>query len=173
MIKKVIGGTHGEICISYSVEPEPLGTGGAITLALKKHNSTDPVWIINGDSYFNCSFQALADAHAKRAADVTIALCHVDDADRYGLVKLDENHFITRFSEKTPGASGLINAGIYLLDPDAFYRFDHKAKFSFEKDFFERHLMDLRIIGCPQSGYFVDIGVPEDYEKAKGYFKKD
>lgn len=170
LVQEALGDSHGEISLSYSFEPEPLGTGGAIALALNLHNSEEAVWIINGDTFFNCDLLAVAKTHINNTADVTLALCHMDVADRYGLVEIDENHFITRFREKTPNASGLINAGIYLLEPDALYNFDFEPRFSLEKDFFEAHLMDMRVLGSPQPGYFVDIGIPEDYEKAKGYF---
>jgi len=170
LVQEALGDSHGDINLSYSFEPEPLGTGGAITLALNLHNSEDPVWIINGDTFFNCSLAAVAKTHTKNAADVTLALCSMEIADRYGLVELDEEHFITRFREKTPGAKGLINAGIYLIEPEALYRFDFDKRFSLEKDFFEAHLMDMRVLGSPQPGYFVDIGIPEDYRKAQGYF---
>lgn len=170
LVQEALGDSHGEISLSYSFEPEPLGTGGAIALALNLHNSDQPVWIINGDTFFNCSLAAVAKTHKDNKADVTLALCHMDVADRYGLVELDEKHFITRFREKTPGAKGLINAGVYLLDPEAIYRFDFKPRFSLEKDFFEAHLMEMRVLGSPQPGYFVDIGIPEDYDKAKEYF---
>jgi len=171
LVQEALGDSHGDINLSYSFEPKPLGTGGAIALALNLHNSGDPIWIINGDTFFNCDLSAVAKTHKKQTADVTLALCHIDIADRYGLVELDEDHFITRFREKTPGAKGLINAGIYLLEPEALYRFDFEPRFSLEKDFFEAHLMDMRVVGSPQAGYFVDIGIPEDYAKAQTYFK--
>ncbi len=172
LIQEALGDSYGRVALRYSVETEPLGTGGAITLALNLYTSNEPVWIINGDTFFGCNLLAIAKTHKENKADITLALCDMKIADRYGVVELDKDHFITQFREKTPGARGLINAGIYLLNPDAFYRFAHEAKFSFEKGFLEQHLKDLRIVGSSQSGFFVDIGVPEDYEKAKGYFKK-
>ena len=170
IVEDAIGDRFAGMDIRYSYERTPLGTGGAIQLALKQYNDTAAVWILNGDTYFDCPLAAVAERHARDAADVSLALCHVQQADRYGLVSIDEKHMITAFREKEVGASGLINAGVYLVEPESLHRFDFPEAFSLEKDFFEQHLMDLRLLGSPQPGYFVDIGVPEDYAKAQDYF---
>jgi len=167
LIEEHFGDHHNDLNILYSQEHVPLGTGGAVQRALKRVNSSDPVWVLNGDTFFNCDLTAIAVAHREATADVTLALCSVDPADRYGLVDLDEEHLIRRFREKQIGAAGLINAGVYLLDPEALQRFDFPESFSLERDFFEQHLLDLRLVGSPQAGYFIDIGVPEDYARAQ------
>lgn len=170
LIEASFGESHGPIKLVYSYEDKPLGTGGAIAKAMQLHNSDSNVWIVNGDTYFDCDFRAVAKTHEQLRAEATLALCAVDNADRYGLVELDRAGFITRFQEKTPGASGLINAGVYLLDPNALLRYDLGETFSLERDFFEKHLLDIRLAGSPQPGYFIDIGIPEDYHRAIRHF---
>ena len=169
MVEEWFGDSYNELNLRYSYENEPLGTGGAIQLALKQHNSADAVWIFNGDTYFDCSLSAVAKTHHSQTADATVALCPMEVADRYGIVELDAQGLISRFREKAVGASGLINAGVYLLEPESLLRFDFHERFSLETDFFQRHLLDLRLAGAPQTGYFVDIGIPEDYARAQEY----
>ena len=159
---------HG-LALTYSYEREPLGTGGAVALALADRPRDSPVWVLNGDTYFDCDLAAVARTHHAAAADVTLALKYVDPADRYGLVETWGER-IVRFREKRPGAGGLINAGVYLLQPAALGRFDLPRRFSLERDLFEAHLDGLRLAGATQDGYFVDIGVPEDYARAQAYF---
>lgn len=170
LVETGFGESYRTLRLRYSHEEEPLGTGGAIQLALGLVSAGEPVWVLNGDTFFDCSLAALAEQHEASRADVTVALCRVEVADRYGLVELDDDLLITRFREKQAGASGLINAGVYLLEPAALQRFDFPARFSLERDFFEAHLLDLRLVGSEQAGYFVDIGVPADYARAQTYF---
>ena len=173
LVEEAFGHTYAGMDLRYSRERAPLGTGGAVALALGLHNSTDDVWVLNGDTYFDCPLADVAQTHRDARADVTLALHREPRADRYGLVELDDDGLVTAFREKTPGASGLINAGVYLLDPEALQRFDFPEAFSLERDFFERHLDDLRLVGSPQEGaYFVDIGVPDDYARARRYFAR-
>ena len=174
-IAEALGKRHGEITLRYSQEDRPLGTGGAVARAMREHNSSDPLWVVNGDTYFDCDFLELALTHEANTADVTLALTHVEDAGRYGRVELSARSrgggaLIDAFREKEPGASGLINAGVYLLNPAALQRVDLPEAFSLERDFFADNLEDLRLIGAPQAGYFIDIGVPSDYERAQAYF---
>ena len=158
--------------LRYSYEREPLGTGGAVALALEGIDEEEG-WILNGDTYFEGDLGAVAKTHRGAGADVTLALKHMDPADRYGLVDVDDGGRITRFREKEPGAAGLINAGVYLLRRSALKASDYPKRFSLERDFFERQVGTLHVQGAVQDGYFVDIGVPEDYERAKGYFRND
>ena len=87
--------------------------------------------------------------------------------DRYGAVELDSDHSVIRFSEKKYYPKGLINGGVYALQREAFLQLGFPSVFSFEKDFLERHAGDKTIYGHPDDGYFIDIGIPEDYERAQ------
>jgi D-glycero-alpha-D-manno-heptose 1-phosphate guanylyltransferase len=97
---------------------------------------------------------------------VSVALTEMNDFDRYGTVELYKNERIKSFHEKRPMKNGLINAGVYVIDRDLWNQVDVPEKFSFEKDVLERYVRKLRFMGFKHDGYFIDIGVPEDYEKA-------
>lgn len=171
LIETCFGESHKGMRLSYSFEPEALGTGGAVQLAMSKlRNATREAWILNGDTFFDCRLGEVAQHHVASGADVSLALHRITDASRYGLVELDENDRIVRFCEKTPGSAGLINAGIYLLRPHALLSAGLSGRFSLERDFFEDNVTTLHLNGAEQSGYFVDIGVPEDYARAQQYF---
>ena len=171
MVEAGFGARRNGAALRYSYEREPLGTGGAVALALEGYDGDAPVWVFNGDTFFEADLGAVDKTHHDAGADVTLALKAMDPADRYGLVETNDDGRITRFREKQPDAAGLINAGVYLLQPAALRRFDFPQRFSLEKDFLERHLATLNVAGAPQSGYFVDIGIPEDYARAQAYFQ--
>jgi D-glycero-alpha-D-manno-heptose 1-phosphate guanylyltransferase len=149
-----------------SVESEPLGTGGAIRKACRLA-ADDEVLILNGDSFFEIDLNKLSVQHAGADANCTLALKYMDNADRYGLVSLDAASRISSFKEKKPGNAGLVNAGIYALNAGALLSNPYPEKFSFEKDFLEKEYLSGKIYGQAQEGYFIDIGIPADYERAQ------
>lgn len=174
-VERALGDRFDAIALRYSREERPLGTGGAVVRALREHNSPAPLWVVNGDSYLAADLPALALAHEANTADVTLALARVPDAARYGRVELAARHtaggaLVDAFREKGAPGPGLVNAGLYLLNPAALQRVDLPEAFSLEVDFFARYLDDLRLIGAEQDGYFVDIGVPADHARAEAYF---
>ena len=152
--------------LKYVVEDEPLGTGGAIKKAATLCGD-DPFFVLNGDTIFDANLKALEIMFLKQQADVALSLKAMRNFDRYGLVEIDGDFRITAFQEKKYCEAGLINGGIYLMKNSAFDIADFPQKFSFEKDFLETYLNQLKIIGCPLDGYFIDIGIPEDYERAQ------
>lgn len=87
--------------------------------------------------------------------------------DRYGTVEIDEENRITGFKEKEFRQYGFINGGIYLIRADVFKNANLPQKFSFEKDFLEKYYQEMNFYGLPFDDYFIDIGIPEDYERAK------
>jgi D-glycero-alpha-D-manno-heptose 1-phosphate guanylyltransferase len=157
--------------LEYVIEKEPLGTGGALKLALK-HCLHNDVLVLNGDTFFNIELDDLWIFHLLHQADITIALREVENASRYGTVQLNNDGKITAFIEKTgKEEEGLINAGIYIVKKTVFKNYTLPEKFSLEKDFFEKYLTELKLYGCVCEGYFIDIGIPEDYKKAQDDFK--
>jgi D-glycero-alpha-D-manno-heptose 1-phosphate guanylyltransferase len=87
--------------------------------------------------------------------------------DRYGVVELKDDLSITSFKEKQFYTSGLINGGVYALNAEKFITENLPEKFSFEKDYLEKFYAERKIYGCVQDEYFIDIGIPEDYERAQ------
>lgn len=157
----------------YAVEKEPLGTGGGIRLAME-HCEDNEVLVLNGDSFFDIDISRLYSFHSAASYYFSLALRKVNNAGRYGTITLNENQKITSFREKSgDNTPGLINAGVYLLNKAAFIKNTPAAtNFSIEKDFFEKEIHTIPINGIELDGYFIDIGIPEDYLKAQHDFKE-
>lgn len=147
------------------IEEEPMGTGGAILLAAAKATGSH-VLVTNGDTLFRFDGKALAAIHKENDADCTLVLKPMSDFDRYGVVVLKENRVVD-FREKQHYKSGLINGGVYALNIDSFKAEALQGKFSFEKDYLERLYKDRVFCGLSADGYFIDIGIPEDYNRAQ------
>ena len=166
VIYQEFGDRFNQLELIYSVENEPLGTGGAIALAMQKLKG-DQFFIINGDTFFNVKLNDLLQFHKKHQFDFSIVLKTMHDFDRYGTVEVDEHGTITGFQEKAPKKNGLINGGIYLASQSIQQYFPNQEKFSFEKEFMEKAVEDLAFGGFITDRYFIDIGIPEDYQKAQ------
>ena len=161
------GRNYKTLAIDYAVESEPLGTGGGITNALSKCTA-DNVLVLNGDTLFKADFTAFEQFHADQASLLSIVLRQVPDTSRYGSVSVDDDRRIVQFTEKKDAAgAGLINGGIYLINKLLFQKFTFPSKFSFEKDLMEKYYTQESFYGMPSDGYFIDIGIPEDYARAQ------
>lgn len=148
--------------ISIIREDTPLGTGGAIRAALALSRAED-VLICNGDTLFDVDVSALFDHHREMNADCTVALKPMRNFERYGRVELGDDGWVRAFREKEPCAEGLINGGVYVLRRQSLLELDLPEKFSFEEGYLSKH----RIAGMVQDAYFIDIGIPEDFERAQ------
>ena len=156
-------------CLDYChvVEDEPLGTGGAIKLALTKSNQ-DLVIITNADTYFNFNLNELITFHILKNAIVSISLVEMQNYERYGTVLINEDGLVVEFVEKKFNEKGTINAGFYCLDKSHFLVSTISMdRFSFEKDYIEKEVFGNKIYGVLFGGTFIDIGIPEDYYKAQ------
>ena len=158
--------------IDYAVEEEPLGTGGGIRLSFFKVKSSW-AFVLNGDSIFRIGLKALLDFHQLKKSDITIALRKLRNTGRFGRVTMNRNRRLTGFTEKDPAAgSGLINSGVYVIEKKFLMDPGFRGAFSIERDCFEKFYPDSRFFGYPAEGYFLDIGIPEDYKKAQDEFKE-
>lgn len=170
VIKNHFGNSYKELNIKYSEEREPLGTGGAIKKALMFSEERD-VLILNGDTFFVIDLIRFYKFHAEKKSNLTIALKKKRNIERYGAVLIDEDGKILGFFEKNYVNEGLINGGIYILNKPFFLSLNFSDKFSFEKEFLERYYNMYSFYGMIFDSYFIDIGTPEDYEKAKKELK--
>jgi len=166
VIKEHFGDTFENIELIYSVEDEPLGTGGGIKKAISKVIS-EQVYIINGDTFFDVDLKLLS---LKENSKLQLSLKKMYDFDRYGAVEVVDNKVI-KFSEKSYREVGKINGGIYIVSKDIFNNFTLNEKFSFE-EFMEENIKGLNITAKIFEGYFIDIGIPQDYAKAQKEIKK-
>jgi D-glycero-alpha-D-manno-heptose 1-phosphate guanylyltransferase len=157
--------------LHYSVEAEPLGTGGAIFKAAEKIFD-DYFFIINGDTSFKVPLNKLKSFAFKADADIALALKKLASADRYGSVEHTDDGKITAFKEKKPeGGQAEINGGVYFMKKKLIHGFPLPAKFSFETDFMQSNLNNMAAYGKAFNASFIDIGIPGDYFKAQKLFK--
>lgn len=155
--------------IIYSDEDIPLGTGGAIKRALQKCQENCAL-IINGDTFFRVNIREMFKIYNNNDCGMVMAIKAMKDCSRYGTVEVN-NGKIVKFKEKIIGESGLINGGIYVLGKDVFKEIE-RDKFSFEQEVLEKIVDSGKIYAFESQGYFIDIGIPEDYYKACEVFLK-
>lgn len=150
--------------IAFSVEEEPLGTGGAIKRACGLC-AAERVFVVNGDTFFDVALSDMMTFSVAHEADITVAAKKMIDFDRYGTLGIDGD-IITGMREKMPCAVGYINGGVYCLRREFVLNVPHE-KFSFERDVLEKSFAHGRVCAFISDGYFIDIGVPEDYARAQ------
>ena len=154
------------LTITYSKEPEPLGTAGALKFAQKHLEGVAEFFVMNGDSFLDVDLGQLVRFHRSHGGLATLATVPVEDAGRYGTVRIDGSGRVLEFCEKTSNNSpGLINAGVYVFDRSIF---DHipAGPVSLEKDVFPK-ILDSGVYSAEQQGLFIDIGTPVDYVRAQ------
>ena len=159
------------MCITYAVETELLGTGGAIGNA--RGFIKDTFLALNGDSYLEINFQSLVEFHKRMRVDDplsvgTIATVKLEEASNFGTLDLEAaNHSmcrINRFQEKTCTGAGWINAGIYILETDILDLIPTDRVVSLERETFPMALEHgFHLYAYPVKSFFVDIGIPKDY----------
>jgi D-glycero-alpha-D-manno-heptose 1-phosphate guanylyltransferase len=167
-IENYFMGTYRGLQIDYSSEDEPLLTGGAVKKALAAC-SNDRVFVLNGDTWFDVDFTAMEVA-AESDPVAVLGAKRMRDFDRYGTLDVASSGLIRAFREKAPCDEGLINGGVYLLRHDALDSMP--LKFSLETEFFEK-IVDKECLNAVEcAGSFIDIGVPEDYQRAQMMFEE-
>jgi D-glycero-alpha-D-manno-heptose 1-phosphate guanylyltransferase len=155
---------YNNVPLIYAEEDKPLGTGGAIRLSLSKTTESN-ILIINGDTWFPISLNQLLSFHITNNSFLTLALKQMENFDRYGTVNIS-NKQIESFDEKKYHKKGLINGGIYALNKDKIDLEEFNESFSFEKEILEKSVKSGNIYGLTFNDLFIDIGIPEDYDKA-------
>ena len=162
------------LSISYSYEDSPLGTGGAIRNALSKV-SEENILVLNADTYFHTDYENLLSQQLKTQAVMTIASRKIEDISRYGAILKDETGRILRWNEKMSSNQaeaprpGEINGGIYVMQKSLIEKIP-EGKQSLENDCIPDWLKEgIFLQALPSDGYFMDIGIPEDYAQ----FRKD
>jgi NDP-sugar pyrophosphorylase family protein len=171
-VERALGAAHGALRLRYSREPEPLGTAGALRLALPLL-AGDAAMVMNGDSFCDADLAVAWESHRRRQALATLVLVEVDDAARYGRVELGPNDEIRCFAEKQlEGGPGWINAGIYLLARPRIEAIPDRHPLSLECDVFPSWV-GKRLFGHRSRARFIDIGTPQSYADASRLFAAD
>jgi D-glycero-alpha-D-manno-heptose 1-phosphate guanylyltransferase len=168
-VKEVLGESHGPLSLIYSQDPSPLGTGGALRLALPIFLA-DQVLILNGDSFCDANLRALALIHRLRKAKATILLVEVSDTGRFGWVEVDAAGAVRGFLEKgRKRGPGWINGGIYLIERSLLQTIPPDQRVSLEQESFPAWV-GQGLYGFRSHGRFFDIGTPESYDAAEEFF---
>ena len=154
--------------IDYSVESQPLGTGGATAFACDRLSGS-PCLVLNGDTFLDIDFRKLVDWYRQEPEDLAMTLVKVPDLARYGAVQVGGGR-VTGFTAKGAPGAGSINAGVYFIEPRVFQRFGLSGRFSLESDLLQAHCAELRPRAFVSDAFFIDIGVPEDFDRAQQLF---
>jgi len=170
VVKDHFGDDYHGMEIAYAVEKDPLGTGGAIAFAAEQISGKN-FWVFNGDSLFEVNLPMMEEIFFATRADIALALRTVEDVSRYGMVETDELSKITYFREKSDvKGPGTINGGVYLINKTKFLEVAPQGRFSIEKEIFMPDDRLLSLSGVVSDTYFIDIGIPEDYQRAQHEF---
>jgi D-glycero-alpha-D-manno-heptose 1-phosphate guanylyltransferase len=164
-IQEHFGERYSGISLQYAVEQEPLGTGGALMFAAS-YAKSENVFVMNGDTLVAVDFESMEQLHNRVNSNWTIVLREVPDTGRFGAVRVVDG-VVTSFAEKGVRGKGLINAGVYLVRIPFIRRFQLGRVFSLEHDLLTRHLGTIHPVAFRTSGYFIDIGVPDQLERAR------
>ncbi|HJO57510.1 MAG TPA: sugar phosphate nucleotidyltransferase [Nitrospinaceae bacterium] len=155
------------LAVEMVVEVEPKGTAGALRDVTGSLRS-DPVMVLNGDSFINTDFCDFVSSHSDSGAEGSILCVVVDEVERYGQVKIRSDGRIKEFSEKNPSAEGkgVINAGVYLMSRALLDQIKGMPGSSLEKDIFAT-LPVGTLYGHVVSAPFIDIGTPSTLARAQ------
>lgn len=168
-LRAEVGSIYNGVIVNYSLETEPLGTAGPIKLASKNTHLDETFLALNGDVIAQIDLKEMLTQHKKAGAQITDALHEVKNPGRFGAVELDAKNRIQRFVEKPAkkqAPSRLINAGIYVVEPEVLQMIPDGRKVSLEREIFPSIATHGKLLGFPFSGEWFDIGDLKDYRKA-------
>ena len=156
------------INVRFIVEDKPLGTGGSIANAVNKFKIRSRFFVSNADTWLDSGFSLLSESPSP-----TIAVTMVDNVSRYGSVIIGEDNFVKSFAEKsTNQVPGTINTGISCLDSEIFFSWDGGIC-SLERDYLPQLAKKGNLYSVCLDENFIDIGIPEDYERFCKWVEKD
>jgi len=164
VISRYFGNQFMGMSLRYTVEQELLGTGGALMPVLAQWQ--EPFFLLNGDTFFEADLAALSKAFLEKRPLAAVCLKPMRQESRYGAVQLEGNRIVA-FEEKKYFEEGCINAGVSLLSPALFEGKKEGETFSYERDLFTPQANRGLLHGIIQDRYFLDIGIPEDYQRAQ------
>jgi mannose-1-phosphate guanylyltransferase len=166
-IEAYFDGAYDGLELEYRVEPEPLGTGGGIRFAAEGIDR--PFLALNGDSLREADLRELLAFHRARHAKATVLLTRVAEPGRYGLVRTDCDGRVRGFVEKPQPHeidTDLINAGVYVLEPEVLDLIEPNRAVSIERDVFPTLAAEGSLYALHIPGYWLDVGTPASYLQA-------
>jgi len=177
VIQSYFGSEYKGCKIDYSIEDNPLGTGGAFIQAASYLGNEDSFLLINGDTYFEVNLHDFYNYLKLKNADWLIALTKKNDNVRYGGVCIG-NSGVIDFKNRITKKTELVNGGLYIINPlilKKIKKIKFSGEISLEKDIFPKlNNFGISVFGKYYSNNFIDIGMPEDYKyAAKKIFGKE
>ena len=169
-IKRYFGGQFQGIPVEYSIELEPLGTGGALAMMQRQHKLQQRFILLNGDTFFLSDVVALGTQASSLDADWTFSLFLTEDSSRFMRVSLDDSGLVRLNKFRKDISSPFhANGGVYAVHPRALTPFlTHSGKLSLEEDIFPRAFSLNQVLsGVVSTELFIDIGLPADYQRAQ------
>lgn len=159
------------VTVSYAYEETLLGTAGAIKNAAR-FVTEEQVFVLNADTFYQIDYSRLVTLGREKNLEMTLVLREVPDVSRYGQAILEDN-LLVGFNEKiSKPKSGTINGGIYLLS-NALIQEIPEGRVSLENEMIPKWLQEgRRLGGIVNDGYFIDIGIPEEYYRFMEDVKK-
>lgn len=167
-VEQVTGREWRGMAVDYSVEAEPLGTGGAIAQARALLRG-ESAHVLNGDTFLRYLPSALEQTVIASGARIGVALAQVPEVSRYGAVEC-KGGLVSAFLEKGRSGPGWINAGCYFLGPDALRALPDGRRYSFESEVLAPMTASGHVVAFTDTEGFIDIGVPDDYHRAQSLF---
>lgn len=156
------------VTIQYLEEESRMGTAGALSLIEEKQSL--PIIVMNGDILTKVSFEDLLDFHVSNEAAATMCVREYDMEVPYGVVGLNKSNIVS--IEEKPVQQFFVNAGIYVLNPEVLDLLPENSAIDMT-NIFEQLVSDKKtILSFPIREYWLDIGKPDDFEKAESDFKK-
>lgn len=164
-IQQRIGTNFRGTTISYSVEPQPLGTAGALRRACVDSGEGE-VLVLNGDTLCEVDYPDLLRTHHRLGARATLTLASCGEGSRFGSVRFDASGAVTAFVEKASQSSGWVSAGVYVLSREVLELIPGDRPVSLETEVFPGWI-GRGLFGYKCPGRFIDIGTPESYAEAE------
>jgi D-glycero-alpha-D-manno-heptose 1-phosphate guanylyltransferase len=169
VVRDHFGSAYRGVPVKYSVETEPLGTGGGLLQAIDLCAGGKAVLALNGDTYFAAKLAPLAELQERAEADLVMALFDAASRDRYEGVELDAAGRIAGFVRREEKKlCSLANGGVYVVHPKLAQQAERGKKISLENELLPAWLgQQKKLFGLRVPGAFIDIGTPSDYARAE------
>jgi NDP-sugar pyrophosphorylase family protein len=153
--------------VDYSQEDAPLGTAGPLALI---DGLTDTFLVLNGDVLTTLDYRALLDYHRQRGAAATIAMHERKVRIDLGVIEADATNRIVKYTEK-PCFDYRVSMGIYVFEPAVLRHVQRGVRLEFPELVWRLLAAEQLVVGFPYSGYWLDIGRPDDYARAVDEFE--
>jgi len=169
LIRAYIGdGSKWGMEIDYSLEEEPLGTLGPLTLI---PDLPENFLVMNGDILSDFDYKKFFDDHANSGCQVSVSTCKRESKIDFGVIGFDDSCHLTEFQEK-PVYNFNVSMGIYCFHKSVVERLPQGQKFGFDDLMISSIKSGQKIRINPFSGFWLDIGRPEDYEYADTHYQE-